>query len=45
MDVSEKWYALFGISTPDGGKTINGNIQLFLSEGSKQQLLEGKYSG
>lgn len=25
----EKWGALFGISSPDGGKTINGRIQLY----------------
>ncbi len=25
----EKWGALFGISSPDGGKTINGHIQLY----------------
>jgi clathrin heavy chain len=37
----EKWGALFGISSPDGGKTINGHIQLYLIEGGKQQLLEG----
>ena len=36
-----KWSALFGISTPDGGKTINGHIQLYFIEGGKQQLLEG----
>ncbi len=41
VDPSQKWCALWGISTPDGGKTINGHIQLFLTEGSKQQLLEG----
>ena len=37
----EKWAALFGISSPDGGKTINGHIQLYFIEGGKQQLLEG----
>lgn len=37
----EKWGALFGISSPDGGKTINGHIQLYFIEGGKQQLLEG----
>lgn len=36
-----KWSALFAISTPDGGQTINGHIQLYLIEGGKQQLLEG----
>ncbi len=25
-----KWCALFGISSPDGGQTINGHIQLYL---------------
>jgi clathrin heavy chain len=32
---------LYGISTPDSGRTINGHIQLFLIEGAKQQLLDG----
>lgn len=36
-----KWSALFAISTPDGGQTINGHIQLYFIEGGKQQLLEG----
>lgn len=36
LEPAEKWCALFGISTPDGGKTINGHIQLFLIEGAKQ---------
>lgn len=26
LEGQEKWCALFGISTPDGGKTINGHI-------------------
>jgi clathrin heavy chain len=37
--VDKKWAALFGISTPDGGKTINGHIQLYLIEGGKQQMI------
>lgn len=37
----KKWCALFAISTPDGGQTINGHIQLYFIEGGKQQLLEG----
>lgn len=41
LEPAEKWSALFGISTPDQGKTINGHIQLYFIEGSKQQLLEG----
>lgn len=44
MEGNEKWCSLFGISTPDGGKTILGHIQLFLIEGAKQQLLEGHCS-
>jgi clathrin heavy chain len=36
-----KWCALFAISTPDGGQTINGHIQLYLIDGGKQQMLEG----
>ena len=36
-----KWAALFAISTPDGGQTINGHIQLYFIEGGKQQKLEG----
>lgn len=35
----EKWGALFGISSPDGGKTINGHIQLYFIENARQQLL------
>lgn len=34
-----KWAALYAISTPDGGQTINGHIQLYLIEGGKQQML------
>lgn len=41
LEANEKWAALFGISTPDGGKTINGHIQLYFIEGSKQQIIEG----
>lgn len=41
LENSEKWCALYGISTPDGGRTINGHIQLFLIEAAKQQVLEG----
>lgn len=41
MGPDRKWSALFGISTPDGGQTINGHIQLYFIEGGKQQLLEG----
>ncbi len=26
LEGQEKWCALYGISTPDGGKTINGHI-------------------
>lgn len=26
IETNEKWCALYGISTPDGGKTINGHI-------------------
>lgn len=37
----EKWAALFGISSPDGGATINGHIQLYLIEKGKEQILEG----
>ena len=41
LSSDRKWSALFAISTPDGGQTINGHIQLYLIEGGKQQLLEG----
>lgn len=44
IEPNQKWCALWGIMTPDGGKTINGHIQLFLIEGAKQQLLEGSLS-
>lgn len=37
--IDKKWAALFGISTPDGGKTINGHIQLYFIEGGKQQMI------
>ena len=36
-----KWSALFGISTPDQEKTINGQIQLYFIEGQKQKMIEG----
>lgn len=35
------WCLLTGISTPDGGKTIEGSMQLFSVEKKQQQLLEG----
>jgi clathrin heavy chain len=35
------WCLLTGISTPDGGKTIEGSMQLYSSEKKQQQLLEG----
>ena len=41
LDPYEKWASLTGINSPDGGKTINGNIQLFLIDGARQQLLQG----
>lgn len=41
LSPDREWSALFGISTPDGGKTINGHIQLYFIKGGKQQLLEG----
>lgn len=41
LSPDEKWGALFGISSPDGGKTINGHIQLYRIEDNKQQLIEG----
>lgn len=41
LSPDRKWGALFAISTPDGGQTINGHIQLYFIEGGKQQLLEG----
>ena len=41
LEPNEKWAALYGMNTPDGGKTINGHIQLYFIEGGKQQLLEG----
>ena len=34
----EKWGALFGISSPDGGKTINGHFQLYFIEWARQHL-------
>ncbi|OMJ87695.1 hypothetical protein SteCoe_10539 [Stentor coeruleus] len=40
-DSSETWCLLTGISTPDGGKTINGHMQLFFTGGQQQQILEG----
>lgn len=39
LEPNEKWAALYGMNTPDGGKTINGHIQLYFIEGGKQQLL------
>lgn len=40
-DQGEKWCLLTAISTPDGGKTINGHMQLFFIEAQQQQILEG----
>eukprot|EP00918_Siedleckia_nematoides_P026580 GHVU01057396.1.p1 GENE.GHVU01057396.1~~GHVU01057396.1.p1 ORF type:complete len:618 (+),score=127.82 GHVU01057396.1:105-1856(+) len=40
-DSVEKWCLLTGISTPDGGKTILGTMQLYSTEKRQQQLLEG----
>eukprot|EP00742_Colponemidia_sp_Colp-10_P000714 GILJ01000776.1.p1 GENE.GILJ01000776.1~~GILJ01000776.1.p1 ORF type:complete len:1719 (+),score=373.80 GILJ01000776.1:96-5252(+) len=40
-DANEKWCLLTGISTPDGGRTINGHMQLYSTEKSQQQLLQG----
>ena len=40
-DDAEKWCLLTAISTPDGGKTINGHMQLYYTEGGVQQILEG----
>ena len=40
-DNSETWCLLTGISTPDGGKTINGHMQLYFTGGQQQQILEG----
>ena len=42
MDPQEKWALLTAISSPDGGKTINGHMQLnLLGAEVKNQLLEG----
>ena len=40
-DGTETWCLLTGISTPDGGKTINGHMQLYFTGGQQQQILEG----
>lgn len=41
VNSSSSWCLLTGISTPDGGKTIEGSMQLFSVEKKQQQLLEG----
>ena len=41
LDPNEKWGLLSAISSPDGGKTINGHMQLCLIEGQKSQILDG----
>jgi len=41
VDADEKWLLLSGIATPDGGKTINGHLQLYSVEKRQQQMLEG----
>ena len=41
IDPTEKWGLLSAISSPDGGKTINGHMQLCLIEGQKSQILDG----
>ncbi|EPR59821.1 chain i, clathrin d6 coat with auxilin j-domain [Toxoplasma gondii TgCatPRC2] len=41
VDKDLKWCILTGISTQDGGKTIDGSMQLYSMELKKQQQLEG----
>ena len=41
VNADSSWCLLTGISTPDGGKTIDGSMQLFSVEKKQQQLLEG----
>lgn len=41
VNSGSSWCLLTGISTPDGGKTIDGSMQLFSVEKRQQQLLEG----
>ncbi|CDJ48748.1 clathrin heavy chain, putative [Eimeria brunetti] len=40
-DKEMKWCVLTGISTQDGGKTIDGSLQLYSMELKKHQQLEG----
>eukprot|EP00922_Rhytidocystis_sp_ex-Travisia-forbesii_P070816 GHVS01105726.1.p1 GENE.GHVS01105726.1~~GHVS01105726.1.p1 ORF type:complete len:1773 (+),score=396.02 GHVS01105726.1:341-5659(+) len=40
-DKNQKWCVLVGISTADGGKTIDGSMQLYSIEKKQQQMLEG----
>ena len=41
VNKDSSWCLLTGISTPDGGRTIEGSMQLFSVEKKQQQLLEG----
>jgi len=41
IDIDEKYALLTAISSPDGGKSINGHMQLCLIEAQKSQILEG----
>eukprot|EP00922_Rhytidocystis_sp_ex-Travisia-forbesii_P044502 GHVS01066380.1.p1 GENE.GHVS01066380.1~~GHVS01066380.1.p1 ORF type:complete len:1807 (-),score=256.84 GHVS01066380.1:448-5775(-) len=40
-DKEQKWCVLVGISTQDGGKSIDGSMQLYSIEKKQQQMLEG----
>lgn len=41
LDNTERWGLLTAISSPDGGKTINGHMQLCLIDQGKSQAIEG----
>eukprot|EP00824_Muranothrix_gubernata_P013157 TRINITY_DN2754_c0_g1_i2.p1 TRINITY_DN2754_c0_g1~~TRINITY_DN2754_c0_g1_i2.p1 ORF type:complete len:1581 (-),score=427.08 TRINITY_DN2754_c0_g1_i2:505-4755(-) len=41
MDSSNKWTIMGGISSPDGGQSINGTMQLYSIEHKQQQIIEG----
>jgi clathrin heavy chain len=42
VDSSGKWCALSGITSPDGGATVKGCIQLYCVDKAAHQDIEGK---
>lgn len=41
IDSAGQWCALYGVSSPDSGVTINGYIQLYSKKMQQDQMIEG----